>query len=191
MLAGQAAARRSGYLRSHLYRSVTGDACATSRLGSALYATSSPRRRPACLVDLVEQSPATHNVDTPPCAGWQKLRSGLNPRETLRATRLLRTAARSAPLSTRHFASMAATNVNKQVDVDFTTPRDPNTLSNYHNFVTRHTSVDFEIDFEKRILSGAVELEFESLTDDHVAQIVLDSRCVCCGGALARKLSMN
>jgi leukotriene-A4 hydrolase len=86
---------------------------------------------------------------------------------------------------------MAATNVNKQVDVDFTTPRDPNTLSNYHNFVTRHTSVDFEIDFEKRILSGAVELEFESLTDDHVAQIVLDSRCVCCGGALARKLFMN
>lgn len=72
-----------------------------------------------------------------------------------------------------------AANVNKQVDVDFTTPRDPNTLSNYHNFVTRHTSVDFEINFEKSILSGAVELEFESLTDEHVAQIVLDSRCVC------------
>jgi leukotriene-A4 hydrolase len=71
-------------------------------------------------------------------------------------------------------------NVTKNVDVDFTTPRDPNTLSNYHNFVTRHTSVDFDIDFDKRILSGAVELEFESLTDEHVAQIVLDSRYVCC-----------
>lgn len=56
------------------------------------------------------------------------------------------------------------------------TPRDPNTLSNYHNFATRHTSVDFEIDFEHRILSGAVGLELESLTDEQVGEIVLDSR---------------
>lgn len=56
------------------------------------------------------------------------------------------------------------------------TPRDPNTLSNYHNFVTRHTSVDFEIDFEHKILSGAVGLDLESLTDEDVKEIVLDSR---------------
>ncbi|OAL48063.1 leukotriene A-4 hydrolase [Pyrenochaeta sp. DS3sAY3a] len=56
-----------------------------------------------------------------------------------------------------------------------TTPRDPNTLSNYHNYVTRHTSVDFDIDFEKKRLYGSVTLTFESLTDEKVKDIVLDS----------------
>ncbi|KAF1925208.1 leukotriene A-4 hydrolase [Didymella exigua CBS 183.55] len=55
------------------------------------------------------------------------------------------------------------------------TPRDLNTLSNYRDFVTRHTSVDFEIDFEHKILSGAVALDLESLTDEDVREIVLDS----------------
>ena len=66
--------------------------------------------------------------------------------------------------------------VTKPVDVEIRTPRDPNTLSNYHNFVTKHTSVDFEIDFEHKILSGAVALDLESLTDEEVKEIVLDSR---------------
>ncbi|KAF2623686.1 leukotriene A-4 hydrolase [Macroventuria anomochaeta] len=60
-------------------------------------------------------------------------------------------------------------------NVEIRTPRDPNTLSNYHNFVTKHTSVDFEIDFEHKILSGAVGLDLESLTDEDVKEIVLDS----------------
>jgi len=60
-------------------------------------------------------------------------------------------------------------------DVKIRTPKDPNTLSNYHNFLTKHTSVDFEIDFEHKILSGAVALDLESLTDEEVKEIVLDS----------------
>jgi leukotriene-A4 hydrolase len=57
----------------------------------------------------------------------------------------------------------------------FKTPRDPNTLANYHNYVTRHTSVDFEIDFEKKKLVGVVVLRVESLVDEKV-DVVLDSR---------------
>ncbi|KAG9201995.1 hypothetical protein G6514_005190 [Epicoccum nigrum] len=60
-------------------------------------------------------------------------------------------------------------------DVKIRTPKDPNTLSNYHNFLTKHTSVDFEIDFEHKILSGAVALDLESLTAEEVKEIVLDS----------------
>lgn len=61
-------------------------------------------------------------------------------------------------------------------NVEIRTPRDPNTLSNYHNFLTKHTAVDFEIDFKHKILSGAVALDLESLTDEDVKEIVLDSR---------------
>jgi leukotriene-A4 hydrolase len=62
-------------------------------------------------------------------------------------------------------------------NIEIKTPRDPNTLSNYHNYVTKHTSVDFEIDFEKKRLVGKVELKMESLTDEEV-DVVLDSRYV-------------
>jgi leukotriene-A4 hydrolase len=55
------------------------------------------------------------------------------------------------------------------------TPRDPNTLSNYHNFVTRHTTATFEIDFEKRILKGGVVLTLESLTDKESKEVTLDA----------------
>ncbi|KAJ4363180.1 Leucyl aminopeptidase yscIV [Neocucurbitaria cava] len=60
-------------------------------------------------------------------------------------------------------------------NVTIRTPRDPNTLSNYHNLVTRHTSVDFNIDFEKKRLYGSVTLTLESLTDEEVKDVVLDS----------------
>jgi leukotriene-A4 hydrolase len=59
-------------------------------------------------------------------------------------------------------------------DVVIRTPRDPNTLSNYHNYVTRHTSVDFEIDFEKKRLVGEVVLSLECLGED--VPVVLDAR---------------
>jgi hypothetical protein len=65
--------------------------------------------------------------------------------------------------------------VTKPVDVEIRTPRDPNTLSNYHNYVTRHTSVDFEIEFEKKRLVGKVVLRLESLTNEEV-DVTLDSR---------------
>jgi hypothetical protein len=62
-------------------------------------------------------------------------------------------------------------------NVEIRTPRDPNTLSNYHNYVTKHTSVDSEIDFARKRLVGKVGLRMESLTDESVG-VVLDSRYV-------------
>jgi len=55
------------------------------------------------------------------------------------------------------------------------TRRDPNTLSNYHDFVTRHTSVDFAIDFSNKTLSGCVVLTLESIAGDAAPHVVLDS----------------
>lgn len=63
-------------------------------------------------------------------------------------------------------------------NVEIRTPRDPNTLSNYHNFVTTHTAAGFEIDFEKKILKGGVRLTLKSLTDGESDEIVLDTRYV-------------
>lgn len=60
-------------------------------------------------------------------------------------------------------------------NITVNTPRDPNTLSNYHNFVTRHTAASYEIDFDKRILKGGVSLTLESLTDKESKEIVLDT----------------
>lgn len=82
-----------------------------------------------------------------------------------------------ALLSTMHKAP-AAKITGGDPNVTINTPRDPNTLSNYHNFVTKHTVADFEIDFEKKVLSGGVELTFESLTDGEASEITLDTRYV-------------
>lgn len=60
--------------------------------------------------------------------------------------------------------------------VTINTPRDPCTLSNYHNFRTIHTSVDFHIDFNSKKLSGNVTLLLKSLTDGEAKEIVLDTR---------------
>ncbi|KAF2275621.1 leukotriene A-4 hydrol [Westerdykella ornata] len=62
------------------------------------------------------------------------------------------------------------------------TPRDPNTLSNYHNWVTRHTSANFAIDFDQRILRGNVVLTMESLTDRESKEILLDTSFLSIGG---------
>jgi len=57
-------------------------------------------------------------------------------------------------------------------------PRDPNTLSNYYNFVTTHITASLEIDFEKKVLVGGVVLKFKSVSDAESDEIVLDSRYV-------------
>ncbi|KAL8830294.1 MAG: hypothetical protein Q9170_005800 [Blastenia crenularia] len=57
-------------------------------------------------------------------------------------------------------------------------PRDPNTLSNYNNFVTKHTIVNFEIDFEKKRLSGNVILQLLSVSDSESKEILLDTNHV-------------
>jgi leukotriene-A4 hydrolase len=54
-------------------------------------------------------------------------------------------------------------------------PRDPNTLSNYNNWRTKHTIADFTIDFKKQRLTGSVELQLESTTDKESEEIILDT----------------
>lgn len=57
-------------------------------------------------------------------------------------------------------------------------PRDPTTLSNYGDWRTRHTTVNFKVNFDKQRLEGSVLLELESLTDKKSKEIVLDTNSV-------------
>lgn len=60
-------------------------------------------------------------------------------------------------------------------DLSVNMPRDPNTLSNYNHFKTTHTSVNFTIDFHKKLLSGNVLLDLKSITESETKEIVLDT----------------
>ncbi|KAH6675559.1 putative leukotriene A-4 hydrolase like protein [Halenospora varia] len=62
---------------------------------------------------------------------------------------------------------MASVNINM--------PRDPNTLSNYNNWVTKHTIADLAIDFKKQRLVGTVTLQLESITEKESEEIILDT----------------
>ena len=54
-------------------------------------------------------------------------------------------------------------------------PRDPNTLSNYNSFRTTHTTTNFAIDYEQKILKGNVVLNLKSVTDAETKEILLDT----------------
>jgi leukotriene-A4 hydrolase len=54
-------------------------------------------------------------------------------------------------------------------------PRDPNTLSNYNNWLTAHTTANFEILFEEQKLSGNVILTLKSITNSETEEIILDT----------------
>jgi leukotriene-A4 hydrolase len=54
-------------------------------------------------------------------------------------------------------------------------PRDPNTLSNYNNWITKHTKAEFAIDFKAQKLVGSVTLALESITDKESEEIILDT----------------
>lgn len=126
--------------------------------------------RPWC--DLVPQQRGKTRVDfnssSPSCPPRRKLQN-LDRARTCTITR-------ARYLSTMH-RSPAAMVKRPMTDPNIVicTPRDPNTLSNYHNFVTRHTSATFDIDFEKKILRGGVVLTLQSLTDKESNQILLDT----------------
>lgn len=53
--------------------------------------------------------------------------------------------------------------------------RDPNTLSNYAEWRTKHTTANLKVDFADKCLRGSVILELESQTDKASKEIVLDS----------------
>lgn len=61
--------------------------------------------------------------------------------------------------------------------------RDPTTLSNYGLWRTRHTAVDFRIDFDNKRLHGSVTLQLESQSDKQSTEVVLDTRFVNVSGA--------
>lgn len=54
-------------------------------------------------------------------------------------------------------------------------PRDPNTLSNYNAWRTKHTKADFDIDFKEKRLKGIVHLTLERLAKEE-KKIILDTR---------------
>jgi len=56
--------------------------------------------------------------------------------------------------------------------------RDPNTLSNYDAWRTRHTTANLNIEFDDKRLRGSVILELESQTDKASKEIILDSSYV-------------
>ncbi|KAK7890063.1 Leucyl aminopeptidase yscIV [Exophiala xenobiotica] len=55
------------------------------------------------------------------------------------------------------------------------TPRDPNTLSNYNNWRTIHTSTTLDILFDEQKLKGIVAHDLQSITDGESDEIILDS----------------
>ncbi|KAI9879447.1 MAG: hypothetical protein M1830_008494 [Pleopsidium flavum] len=55
------------------------------------------------------------------------------------------------------------------------TPRDPNTLSNYNNFLTTHTTANFDIDFKQKRLVGNVVLDLKSITNAETEEVILDT----------------
>lgn len=57
----------------------------------------------------------------------------------------------------------------------FAKMRDPNTLSNYDAWRTKHTTTNFRVDFAGKRLHGSVILELESQTDKASKEIILDS----------------
>ncbi|GBL50970.1 leukotriene_A-4_hydrolase/aminopeptidase [Candidozyma auris] len=59
--------------------------------------------------------------------------------------------------------------------------RDPSTLSNYYNFKVHHTTLAFEVDWEKRILHGSSTIELEATTN--VSEIHLDTSFLDFGSA--------
>jgi len=64
--------------------------------------------------------------------------------------------------------------------ISINTPRDPNTLSNYNNFRTKHVTANLEIDFERKRLMGNVVLRMKSCTHGESGKVVLDSRYARC-----------
>ena len=56
-----------------------------------------------------------------------------------------------------------------------TNNRDPNTLSNYTEFVTVHTTTNLEISFDNKCLKGNVVLKLESTTDAESKEVILDT----------------
>lgn len=72
-------------------------------------------------------------------------------------------------------SSLAPDSVAREAAASIHPPRDPNTLSNYNAWRTKHTTADLVIDFDAKRLKGVVHLTLESLAKDE-SKIILDTR---------------
>lgn len=54
-------------------------------------------------------------------------------------------------------------------------PCDPNTLSNYNNFITTNTTVNLEINFDTKLITGYVILKLKSITNAAAKELILDT----------------
>lgn len=61
-------------------------------------------------------------------------------------------------------------------------PRDPNTLSNYNNWISTHITANFDILFDQKKLAGNVVHRLKSITDAQSQDIILDSNHLDIGG---------
>lgn len=73
----------------------------------------------------------------------------------------------SAAALRRPLIRMASTIINA--------PRDPNTLSNYNNWITTHSSATFDVHFEEQRLGGHISHKLRSTTNAATKEIILDS----------------
>lgn len=83
--------------------------------------------------------------------------------------------ARSAIISSRFIPLKLQPSLFSRTMASISMPRDPNTLSNYNNWKTKHTVANFAIDFQKQRLTGSVKLQLESITEKESEEIVLDT----------------
>lgn len=84
----------------------------------------------------------------------------------------------SAPrvLGTNNFASLTAQKSSiRMTSTIINHPRDPNTLSNYHNFRTTHTDISFDILFTDQKVRGTVTHTLTSTTAAEAKEIILDT----------------
>lgn len=55
---------------------------------------------------------------------------------------------------------------------------DPNTLSNYNDFLTLHTAANLSIDFQKQVLGGNVLLKLKAVNKAERQSVILDTSYV-------------
>ncbi|KAF7198402.1 Leucine aminopeptidase 2, partial [Pseudocercospora fuligena] len=83
----------------------------------------------------------------------------------------------SFTLSWKAFSTMAIRKapdyVAKEAAANIHAPRDPNTLSNYNAWRTKHTTADFDVDFDAKRLTGVVHLELEKFAKE--SKVILDT----------------
>ncbi len=74
-----------------------------------------------------------------------------------------------------HLSIRSYSGISKAMENVINKPRDPNTLSNYNNWRTTHTSTNFDILFNEQKITGNVNHKLRSTTKAETREIILDS----------------